>query len=127
MDLLSAIFLGCFVFGFVAVVVSFFLGGVHGMHFGGVHISLAGEQFDVRLGHVAAHGAHVAHPGHSGTDEGIFPVNPTTVLTFLTWFGGAGFILRNYYGVVALTSLALAAVVGLVGAAVVFVFLLKYI
>ena len=36
----------------------------------------------------------------------MFPVNPTTVLTFLTWFGGAGFILRNYYGVVALTSLA---------------------
>ena len=43
MDLLSAIFLGCFVFGFVAVLGSFLLGGVHGMHFGGVHLDLRGS------------------------------------------------------------------------------------
>jgi hypothetical protein len=126
MDLLSAVFLGCFVFGFVAVLASFLLGGLHGAHAGGIHIDLPGQHFDVNVGHAAAHGAHVAHHGHGGVDEGIFPVNPTTVLTFLTWFGGAGFILRNYYGVVAVTSLALAAMMGLVGAAIVFFFLLKY-
>ena len=126
MDLLSAVFLGCFVFGFVAVLASFLFGGLHGMHMGGVHIDLPGQHFDVNVGHVAAHGAHVAHHGHGGADDSIFPVNPTTVLTFLTWFGGAGFILRNYYGIVAVMSLALAAMVGLAGAAVVSLFLLKY-
>ncbi|HZR99420.1 MAG TPA: hypothetical protein VFE37_11975 [Chloroflexota bacterium] len=127
MDLLSAIFLGCFVFGFVAVLASFLLGGMHTMHFGHMHFDLPGHHFDAHLGHAAAHGAHVVHHhGDGGGDEGIFPVNPTTVLTFLTWFGGAGFILRNYYGIVAVTSLVLAAVAGLVGAAIVFVFLLKY-
>ena len=124
MDLLSAIFLGCFVFGFVAVLASFLLGGLHGFHVGGIHLDLPGEHFDVHIGHPAAHGGHVGHHG-GGADEGMFPVNPTTVLTFLTWFGGAGFVLRNYYGIVALLSLALAALVGLVGAAVVFWFLLQ--
>jgi hypothetical protein len=122
MDVLSAIFLGCFVFGFVAVLASFLLGGMHQVHFGDLHLDLPGHHFDIN----PAHGAHAAHTAHGGPDDGLFPVNPTTVLTFLTWFGGAGFILRNYYGIVAVTSLALAAIVGLVGAAVVFVFLLKY-
>jgi membrane protein implicated in regulation of membrane protease activity len=123
MDLLSAVFLGCFVFGFVAVVASFLLGGMHALHVGDLHLDLPGHHFDVQ----PAHGAHLAHHGHGGTDDGVFPVNPTTVLTFLTWFGGAGFILRNYYGVVAVVSLIAAALVGLVGAAVVFVFLLKFV
>src|SRR5205085_3567742 len=121
MDLLSAVFLGCFVFGFVAVLASFLLGGLHQVHFGGLHLDLPGQHFDVH----PAHGAHAGHHADGGPNDSVFAVNPTTVLTFLTWFGGAGFILRNYYGVVAVTSLALAAVVGLVGAAVVFVFLLK--
>src|SRR5690348_384855 len=121
MDLLSAVFLGCFVFGFVAVLASFLLGGLHTMHFGGVHLNLPGEHFDVHIGHAVAHGAHVAHHhGSGGADESMFPINPTTVLTFLTWFGGAGFILRNYYGFVAFLSLGLAALAGVAGAAVVF-------
>ncbi|HEY7066311.1 MAG TPA: hypothetical protein VII06_32865 [Chloroflexota bacterium] len=131
MDLLSAVFLGCFVFGFFAVLASFLLGGLHTLHLGhvgGVHINLPGEHFDVHIGHAVAHGAHVAHHhGNGGSDESVFPINPTTVLAFLTWFGGAGFIMRNYYGVVALVSLGLAALFGLVGAAVVFWFLLKVI
>jgi hypothetical protein len=126
MDLLSAVFLGCFVFGFVAVLASFLLGGVHGLHTGGIHIDLPGQHFDVNIGQVAAHGAHVAHHGHAGAEESVFPVNPTTVLTFLTWFGGAGFIVRNYYGLVAMTSLVVAALAGLAGATIIFIFLIKY-
>jgi hypothetical protein len=122
MDLLSAVFLGCFVFGFVAVLGSLLLGGMHHLPFGDLHLHLPGHHLDLS----PADGGHVAHHGHAGADDSVFPVNPTTVLTFLTWFGGAGFIMRNYYGLVAVTSLALAAVVGLVGAAVVFFFLLKY-
>ena len=106
MDLLSAVFLGCFVFGLAATIGSFLLGGVDSLGLGG-------------------HGLDVGTPDMSGAAHGPFPVNATTVLAFLTWFGGAGFILRNYYGVVAAASLALAGVVGLAGAALVFLFLLK--
>jgi hypothetical protein len=119
MDLLSAVFLGCFVFGFVAVLGSFVLGGHHGLHLGD-HLDLGGGH-----GHAVANGGH----GHGGMGHdaggGLNPVSPTTVLTFLTWFGGAGFILRNYYGVVAGISLVVAGAIGLVGAGVVFWFLLK--
>ena len=52
-------------------------------------------------------------------------MNPSTVLTFLTWFGGAGFILRNFYGFVAAASLTLAALAGQLGAGLVFLFVLK--
>ena len=102
MDLLSAVFLGCFVFGFVAALASFVLGGAHGLHLGGHHLDIGGGHLNgghlgghggVSMGH-AAHAAHVG--GHGKRMAG--PVNPTTVLT---WFGGAGFILRNFYGAVA--------------------------
>ncbi len=133
MDLLSAVFLGCFVFGFVAVLGSLLLGGAHGIHLGAHHLGMdvGHGHLGALHGHGAAAGGHGGHMAPSGGDaahdnaEGMFPLNPTTVLTFLTWFGGAGFILRNYYGVMAVASLIVAGLVGLVGAGAVFVFLLK--
>jgi hypothetical protein len=130
MDLLSAVFLGCFVFGFVAALASFVLGGAHGLHLGGHHLAVGGGH--PHVGHLGGHGgvsaghaAHAAHVGEHGEADGLMPVNPTTVLTFLTWFGGAGFVLRNFYGAVAAVSLVGAGVVGIIGASLVFVFLLK--
>ena len=134
MDPLSAVFLGCFVFGFAAALASFALGAGHGFHLGGHGLNLG-----THAPHPGSHGAHLpaghaaaghaagAHGPHAGATArpGLFPVNPTTVLTFLTWFGGAGFVLRQYYGMVAALSLVLAGMVGLAGAALVFVFLLK--
>jgi hypothetical protein len=133
MDPLSAFFLGCFVFGFAAALLSFLLGEAHGLHLGGHHVDLGGHHLgghhvDVGAGHhmhIDAHVAEAGHGAHNGGESTVFPVNPSTVLTFLTWFGGAGFILRNFYGFVAAASLALAALVGLLGAGLVFVFLLK--
>jgi hypothetical protein len=142
MDPLSAFFLGCFVFGFASALLSFVLGGVHGFHIGGHHIDvggghhLGGHHVDVGAGHhldvggahhahVGAHAPEAGHGAHDGGESTLFPVNPTTVLTFLTWFGGAGFILRNFYGLVAAVSLVLAGLAGLMGAGIVFVFLLK--
>src|SRR3954468_10264337 len=98
MDLLSAVFLGCFVFGFVAALASFVLGGAHGLHLGGHHLAVGGSHPNVGQlgGHVGGHGgasvghaAHAAHGGGHGEADSLMPVNPTTVLTFLTWFGGA--------------------------------------
>jgi hypothetical protein len=128
MDLLSAVFLGCFVFGFVAALASFLLGGVHGAHFGGHHLDLGGGHGHLDVAHTphlgSNGGGHAGGGGHEGA-ESMSPLNPTTLLTFVTWFGGVGFILRNYYGIVAVTSLVVAALVGLVGAGAVFLFLLK--
>jgi len=130
MDLLSAVFLGCFVFGFVAALASFVLGGAHGLHLGGHHLDFGGSPLPVgdlggHGGVSVGHAAHAVHVGGHGEGDGLFPVNPTTVLTFLTWFGGAGFILRNFYGAVAAVSLIGAGVVGTIGASLVFIFLLK--
>jgi membrane protein implicated in regulation of membrane protease activity len=51
--------------------------------------------------------------------------NISTVMAFLTWFGGAGYILRVYSNVAIIAALAMATVVGAAGAAIVFVFLSK--
>ena len=164
MDPLSAVFLGCFVFGFGALLISLLLGGLEGVHIGGHHIDVfGGAHADVGhlhgvhagghlagghgAGHIVHGGGHVAHGhvdvghvgthsvehagGHASGHEGsgglslLSFLNPSAVLTFLTWFGGAGFILRNYYGAVAMLSLALAALAGVVGASLVVVFMLK--
>lgn len=132
MDALSAVFLGCFVFGFVALLGWLLLGGLHDLHLGGHHVDLgldhghaAGLDAPADVGTLAGPQGADSGPSHVGALPLGSLLSPTTVLTFLTWFGGAGFILRNYYGVVAVASLAAAAVVGLAAAAVVVVLLLK--
>jgi hypothetical protein len=127
-DGLSALFLGCFVFGFVAALISFVLGSFDGVDIGGLHIGFGGAEHG-SMHHGGFDGGHAdgaaGHHGDVHGDGAPSVLNPTTALTFLTWFGGAGFVLRNYYGLVAWLSLALAALVGLVGAAIVCLFLLK--
>ena len=44
-------------------------------------------------------------------------------MAFLTWFGGAGYILRVYYGAWLPLAVALAVLIGVAGAAIVFAFL----
>ncbi len=96
-------FLGCFVFGFALSLIAFLAGSAH-LHFHGVH----------------GHGAH----GHGGAG-GVSKFNFGTIAAFLNWFGGAGYILTNWSRIgIALVLLA-AAVVGVVGAAIVFLFAAK--
>ena len=49
--------------------------------------------------------------------------NLSTAMAFLTWFGGAGYILRVYYGAWLPLAVALAVLIGVAGAAIVFAFL----
>ena len=49
------------------------------------------------------------------------------VMAFLTWFGGAGYILRVYAGIWGILSVVAAGLVGLVGGALVFYMLAKVI
>ncbi len=68
MDLLSAVFLGCFVFGFVAVLGSLLLGGAHGIHLGAHHLGM-----DVGHGHLGAlHGHGAAAGGPTTTPKACF-------------------------------------------------------
>lgn len=114
-------------------------GHVHG------HLDLAGHNAaHAPTGHFGANG-HLGHPGaaghldvpghaagsahphgdaHAGGD-GISPFNLSTILAFLTWFGGAGYLLTAYGSVGALAALLAATCVGLVGASIVFFFLVR--
>jgi len=105
----SSLFLGCFTFGLLFTVISGLLGafsGGHDLHFPGFH------------GHVHV-GGH--NQGHAS------PFNAGTIAAFLTWFGGAGYLLTRYSGFAALSITAIASLVGLIGGGLVFVFLAKFI
>lgn len=124
-DALAGFYLFLFVFGLIFSVVTLFLGAAHG------HLPLPdGHDF----GHAgeAPHGAHAGqaapHPGDHAPAHGDAPspLNLSTILIFLTWFGAAGYILRAYYGSLAGVSFLIALVCGLVGATVVYLFLAKF-
>jgi membrane protein implicated in regulation of membrane protease activity len=105
----SSLFLGCFTFGLLFTVVSGLLGafnGGHDLHIPGVH----------GHGHAGGHGH--GHPS---------PFNAGTIAAFLTWFGGAGYLLTRYSGFAALSIAAIASLAGLVGGAMVFLFLARFI
>ena len=97
---LEQFFLGCFAFGFIFSLVGFLAGSAH-LHF--------------HMGHGHVHGGHgVASRFNFGT-----------IAAFLTWFGGAGYILSSW-GRVGLALIVIVAVaVGLVGAVIIFLFAAK--
>jgi membrane protein implicated in regulation of membrane protease activity len=66
-------------------------------------------------------------PDDLSTDggQGVSVFNLSTLLAFLTWFGGAGFLFTAQLGIATLVAVALALVVGLIGAAIVFAFLTR--
>jgi hypothetical protein len=101
-----AIFLGCFLTGFFLSALSFALSAV-GLHFH-VHMPL------VHRLHLPA--PHLASGGHAS----VGPVNFATIMAFLAWFGGAGYLLTSQFGWLALPSLVAATLVGIIGAAIVF-------
>jgi membrane protein implicated in regulation of membrane protease activity len=106
----SSLFLGCFTFGLLFTVISGLLGAFNGGH-------------DFHLPGLHGHGAHAGGHGHSHPS----PFNAGTIAAFLTWFGGAGYLLTRYSGFAALSIVAIASLVGLVGGAMVFAFLAKFI
>ena len=109
-----AIFLGCFVIGFVLSALSFALGAMH-------------AQFHVHApwGHyVHGHMLHGLHGAHVHAHS-IGPINAATVTAFLAWFGGTGYLLTRYSSVWFVLGLGMALGSGLVGASIVFLFLSK--
>ena len=122
----SDFYLLCFMVGFSLSVLSFLAGAIHihlpfrlhlpfhgGHHAGGFHSG----------GH--AHGASSAK-GASTHAHGHFSwFNASTMLAFLAWFGGTGYILTKYSNLVAVASLGLATLAGLVSGSIVFKFMVK--
>jgi len=110
----SSLFLGCFTFGLLFTVVSGLLGAFSGGH----DFHIPGGDLHVHVGPSGGHGHGHSHPS---------PFNAGTIAAFLTWFGGAGYLLTRYSGFAALSIVAIASFAGLVGGGLVFAFLAKFI
>jgi hypothetical protein len=101
----ESIFLGCFAFGFVLSLIAFLAGSTH------LHLHLH-------------HGPHAGHV-HGGGNSGVSKFNFGTIAAFLTWFGGAGYILSTWGGIGLLLVLLLSGVIGVAGGSLIFLFAAK--
>lgn len=106
-------YLACFCIGLIMSLLSV-LGGFAHLHIG-----------HFRLGH--PHSPHVPHAANTSTQgaNGIFPLNGLTLMAFLSWFGGAGFLLHNFNVFVAPIVFLLAIVSGAGGSALIWFALVK--
>jgi hypothetical protein len=114
------VYLVCFLLGFSLSAVSWLLTmmglnlphahGPHGVH---AHAHLAHHHAD----------AHAAHSSHASV--GPSPINFSTAMAFLAWFGGAGYLLTRYSDVWPLAALLIAVGIGWMGAWLVFWFMAK--
>lgn len=110
----SDVYLFCFLVGVALSVFSFLAGAIH------LHLP-----FKWHLpfhAHAGAHG-HGVVKGGGGAHISWF--NASTVLAFLAWFGGVGYLLTNYSHVEALLIVAVASVAGLFAGWMVLRFLIK--
>jgi hypothetical protein len=97
---LEQFFLGCFAFGFIFSLVGFLAGSAH-LHF------------------------HMGHGHIHGGGGGVSKFNFGTIAAFLTWFGGAGYILSSW-GRIGLALVVIVAIaIGLAGAVIIFLFAAK--
>lgn len=102
----NAIYLTCFAVGLVLSCVSFFGGALH-LHIGRFQI------------HGLAKGAH-GQSGHAAS-----PLNGFTLMAFLCWFGGTGYLLHEAHVFNVVLVLLFSAISGVAGASLVFWFLVK--
>lgn len=123
-------YLICFIVGFTLSLLSFLAGAmrlhVPGMGHHHIHIHL--PHFD----HGHLHLPHIHFSGHAhapaathGDAGGISPFNFSSLMAFLAWFGGAGYLLTSVWHVWAVMALGLALMSGVTGGMVVFLFLAK--
>jgi len=117
----SDFYLFCFLVGFSLSVLSFLAGAVHlhlpfkwhlpfhgGHHAGGIDGLRGGVKGGATRG-----GAHLSW------------FNASTVMAFLAWFGGTGYLLTRHSNLVALASLSIAAAAGVAGGWIVYRFMYR--
>ncbi|HEY3929380.1 MAG TPA: hypothetical protein VGL89_13485 [Candidatus Koribacter sp.] len=100
----ASFYLVCFLVGLMLSIFSVVSGSVHLPH-----------------GHF-----HFGHGGHGGAMRGgASYFNFATIMAFLAWFGGAGYLLTVHEGSLGLWIFLLATIAGLVGGSIVFSFMAK--
>ena len=114
----SDFYLFCFLVGFSLSVLSFLAGAVH------IHLPVKWH-LPFHLGH---HGGGLAKGSlHKGGSSGaqISWFNASTIMAFLAWFGGAGYLLVRYSHFLVVVILAIAVIAGLFAGWVIFKFMVK--
>ncbi|MBV9713294.1 MAG: hypothetical protein JO011_20520 [Ktedonobacteraceae bacterium] len=122
----SLLFIACFLFGLLFLVVAALLGSIGGHggeHIGGTHhIDVGGHAGHAHTIHSGQ--THLIHPTSHSTSHGTGQVNailtflnPTSIVLFLLGFGFFGYVFHNNTSLALPLSLALAVVGGLVIAA----------
>lgn len=119
LDPLSVFFLICFLVGSGLSILSFVTGAAH--------ISVPGGHA-LHVGHLG-HLGHLAHAGHAGQStapgrgaEGVPLFNAGSLLAFLAWFGGIGYLLHTLSPLALLLVLFLSVLAGVLGAFLVLFF-----
>jgi hypothetical protein len=120
----SDFYLLCFLVGFSLSLLSFASGAMH------LHLPFKW--------HLPFHGAHVPHGAGGGLAKGslakggvakggvhLSRFNALTVMAFLAWFGGTGYLLTKHSTLVAAASLSIAVAAGLTGGWIVFRFMAR--
>jgi membrane protein implicated in regulation of membrane protease activity len=115
-------YLVCFAIGFLLSAISFIAGGMRW------HLHL--PHLPHGAGHLGAGHAPAAH-GHAGNGAAaqagrpasVSPFNFVTLTAFLAWFGGTGFLITRFSSIWFALGLLIAMAAGLLGAAIVFLFL----
>jgi membrane protein implicated in regulation of membrane protease activity len=122
---LTSFYLFCFLMGFTFSVLTFLAGAVH-LH---IHLPfdahLPGHGGSIHVGHATNGGAHGAMKGGSLRGAHVSWFNASTIMAFLAWFGGAGYVLTRTSHLVAAASLGLSVLAGLTAGTVVYRFMLK--
>lgn len=113
----SNFYLFCFLVGFSLSVLSFLAGAGH------IHLPLKWH-LPFHLGHHWG-GGHGAMRGSFKGGAHISWFNASTIMAFLAWFGGTGYLLTRHSHLWALLSLSLSMVAGLFAGWVVFRFMVK--
>ncbi len=129
-DWLANLFLFVFLFGLIFTVASLLLGIAHA---GDLHIPLPHLHIGPGDGGIEAGGHHVGgyeaaghdHSSGGGAYHGPSVLNMPTIMAFLTWFGGVGYILRQSLGLHWLISSFAALLSGAVGGAIMFILLAR--
>src|SRR5512132_3060985 len=105
-------YLTCFFAGLLLTVVSFLFGA----HFHlPVHVHFPNG---FHLPHLSVH-----HGGGHG--DSVSPLNLTTILMFVTWFGATGFLIAHYHSGGPALALMVSIAVGFAGGALMYLFTLR--
>lgn len=123
----ASFYLICFGVGFSLSLISFLMGALH------LHLPLRWH-LPHGLGHHGGGSLHAGHGGPAGTGKGggtrqgdshMSWLNSSTMLAFLAWFGGTGYLLTRFYRMWYALALGLATLSGVAAAGIVFWFMVK--